>query len=117
MTAAAHTLTQPRTNLLAPFVALLAGATLTVGVLTAVDSNELASPPAKLVVVDTPAQPGPGLAAKDEAGVAAAIAGGPQLRGSKASVGSATQNPAQPQADDSGPVTVDGLSAGLGRLR
>jgi hypothetical protein len=117
MTAAAHTVTQPRPNLLASLTALLAGAALSVGVIAVAENDQPVTSGANLVVVDKPAQPGPGVAAKDEAGVASAIAGGPELRGSKASVGSAGPSPVQVQDDESGATQVSGLSSGLNRLR
>jgi tryptophan synthase beta subunit len=82
MHAAAFPVALSRTTLPASLVALVAGAALTAGVIGLADSDQLADPPANVIVVEGPGQ---GVAAKDEAAVASAIAVGPELRGSKAS--------------------------------
>jgi urocanate hydratase len=82
MHAAAFPLALSRTTLPASLVALVAGAALTAGVISVADSDQLANGSTKVIVVEAPGQ---GVAAKNEAGVASAIAVGPELRGSKAS--------------------------------
>jgi hypothetical protein len=112
MHAAAFPLGLDRTTLPVSLVALFAGVVLAAGVIGLADSDQLPNRPTKLIVVDAPAPPSQGVGAKDEAGVASAIALGPQLRGSKASAITAS-GPATPQADDSGPVSPRGLASTL----
>lgn len=67
-------LPNPR-KMLAPVVALLIGAAGAVGVYTVLDDTDVGVQPAKVIVTEAPAQPSEGVAAKNEAGTAAAIAG------------------------------------------
>jgi hypothetical protein len=60
-------------KLLAPAVALLIGAAGAVGAYAALDDADVGIQPARVIVTEAPAQPSEGVAAKDEAGVAAAI--------------------------------------------
>lgn len=103
-----------RTNLAVPIAALLAGATLSAGVIALADTDELASPPAKVIVVEAPLAPGQGVAAKNEAAVAGAIAAGPELRGSKASAIASPPSSTVPQTDESRLAGPRGLASSLG---
>jgi hypothetical protein len=119
MNATTFPLNRPRTLPVA-ITALLAGAALSAGVIAIADSEEIASSPAKVIVVDAPPSEGLGTKAKDEAAVAAAIAAGPELRGSKASaLGSAPSasapQPDESQPDESRPAGPRGLAAGWSR--
>src|SRR5688500_14922986 len=61
-----------------PLVALVLGAAAATGAYALIDDGTIDQPStSKVIVVDKPAQPGQGVAAKDEAGTAAAIAGNP----------------------------------------
>jgi hypothetical protein len=113
MNATSLPLTHSRTNLAVPIAALLAGAALSAGVIALADTDELASPPAKVIVLDAPPAAGQGVQAKNEAAVASAIAIGPELRGSKASAIKATPAASAPQADDSPAPGVRGLASSL----
>jgi hypothetical protein len=122
MNAATFPLNLSRPGLPVALSALLAGAALSAGAMAIADSEEGASAPAKIVVLESPGQ---GTQAKNEAGVASAIALGPELRGSKASAtGTIPSAPAPtssapaptssaPEADDSRPAGPRGLAAGL----
>jgi hypothetical protein len=112
MNASALPLVHRRTNVSAPLAALLAGAALSAGVIAIADSSDPVSQPAKVVVLDAPPPAGQGVQAKDEAGVASAIAGGPELRGSKAAIATPSSAPA-PQPDDSLPAGPRGLASSL----
>lgn len=103
-----------RTSLSIPLAALLAGATLSAGVFALADTDELPSLPAKVIVVEAPASPGQGTAAKNEASVAGAIAVGPELRGSKASAIASTPSTTVPQTDESRLAGPRGLASSLG---
>ena len=113
MNSTALPLTHSRTNLAVPLAALLAGAALSAGVIALADTNELASPPAKVIVLDAPPTAGQGVQAKNEAGVASAIAIGPELRGSKASAINAAPPASAPQTEDSPAPGVRGLASSL----
>lgn len=113
MNATTLPLTRSRPNLTVPIAALLAGAALSAGVIALADTEELASPPAKVIVLDAPPAPGQGVQAKNEAAVAGAIAFGPQLRGSKASAVAPPASAPAPQPSDSQPSGARGLAAGL----
>lgn len=113
MHAAAFPLAPWHTTIQHSLVALIAGAALSAGVIVLADTDELASQPARVIVVDAPAPAGQGVNAKDEAAVASAIALGPELRGSKASAIRATPSTTVPQDDESRPAGPRGLAAGL----
>jgi hypothetical protein len=68
------TLPSPRT-LVAPVVALIVGAGVATGAYALLDDDNAGSPAAatKVIVAEPPVQPGDGVAAKNEAGVAAAV--------------------------------------------
>jgi hypothetical protein len=122
MNAATHTLNRSRSVVPASLAALLAGAALAAGAIAIADTDEVADSPARATSIDAPPTPGQGTLAKDEAGVAAAIAVGPEFRGSKASaVGTTPSAPASsapaPSADDSKPAGPRGLAAGLSGQR
>ena len=94
----------PKT-LAVPLIALVLGAAAATGLYTLIDNNDgssVAPADTRVIVVDPPAQPGPGVAAKNEAGVASAI-GNPALPGEgvtakdEAGVASAIGQPSQPQ--------------------
>jgi hypothetical protein len=105
----------PRT-LAVPLVALVLGAGAATGLYTLVDNDGTSVTPGdtRVIVADPPAQPGEGVAAKNEAGVASAI-GNPALPGEgvsakdEAGVASAIGRPEQPQ-------TVSKDEAGVGAL-
>ncbi len=69
-------------SLAVPLVALVLGAAAATGLYTLIDDDGTSVTPAdtRVIVADPPAQPGPGVAAKNEAGVASAI-GNPALPG------------------------------------
>lgn len=113
MNATTFPLTHSRPNFTVPIAALLAGAALSAGAIALADSNELARPPAKVIVLSAPPPPGQGVQAKDEAAVAGAIAFGPQLRGSKASAVPSSPSEPAPEPADSRPAGPRGLAAGL----
>jgi hypothetical protein len=115
MNAATFPLNLSRPGLPVALSALLAGAALSAGAMAIADSEEGVSPPAKIIVLESPGQ---GTQAKNEAGVASAIALGPELRGSKASAigtipGAPAPTSSAPEADDSRPAGPRGLAAGL----
>ena len=91
-------------SLAVPLVALVLGAAAATGLYTLIDDDGTSVTPAdtRVIVADPPAQPGPGVAAKNEAGVASAI-GNPALPGEgvsakdEAGVASAIGKPEQPQ--------------------
>ena len=91
-------------SLAVPLVALVLGAAAATGLYTLIDDDGTSVTPAdtRVIVADPPAQPGPGVAAKNEAGVASAI-GNPALPGegvsakNEAGVASAIGKPEQPQ--------------------
>ncbi len=62
-------------KMLAPVVALVIGAAGAIGAYTVIDDADVAVPSPKVIVTEAPAPPSEGVAAKDEAGVAAAVAG------------------------------------------
>jgi hypothetical protein len=62
-------------KMLAPMVALVIGAAGAVGAYAALDDTEVGVQPARVIVTEAPAPPSEGLAAKDEAATAAAVAG------------------------------------------
>ena len=105
----------PRT-LAVPLVALVLGAGAATGLYTLVDNDGTSVTPGdtRVIVADPPAQPGEGVAAKNEAGVASAI-GNPALPGEgvsakdEAGVASAIGRPEQPQ-------TLSKDEAGVGAL-
>ena len=68
------TLPSPRT-MVAPVVALLVGAGVATGAYALLDDDKagFGPPTTRVIVAEQPAQPGAGVAAKNEAGVAAAI--------------------------------------------
>jgi hypothetical protein len=72
------TLPSPRT-MVAPVVALLVGAGVATGAYALLDDDKAGFAPAttKVIVAEQPAQPGAGVAAKNESGVAATIAESP----------------------------------------
>lgn len=118
MNAATHTLNRSRSLVPVSLAALLAGAALSAGVIAIADTEEIAGSPARVIVVDAPPAPGQGTQAKNEAGVASAIALGPELRGSKASAVETTPSAPAPSADDSQPAAGPrGLAAGLSGQR
>lgn len=96
--------TLSRTTLPVPLAALLTGVVLSAGVMALADSDDVTTPPAKVIVVEAPASPGQGVSATDEARVASAIAVGPQLRGSKASATGVTSSSVVPQTGESRPA-------------
>ena len=91
-------------SLAVPLVALVLGAAAATGLYTLIDDDGTSVTPAdtKVIVADPPAQPGPGVAAKNEAGVASAI-GNPALpvegvsAKDEAGVASAIGQSSQPQ--------------------
>jgi hypothetical protein len=113
MNASALPLVRHRTNIAAPLAALLVGAAVSAGVIAIADTNEPVVQPANVVVLDAPSPPGQGVQAKNEAGVASAIALGPELRGSKASALPAPPSAGAPQPDESLPAGPRGLASGL----
>lgn len=120
MNAATHTLNRSRSVVPASLAALLAGAALAAGAIAIADTDEVADSPARATSIDappTPPTPGQGTLAKDEASVAAAIAVGPEFRGSKASAVGTTPSAPAPSADDSKPAGPRGLAAGLSGQR
>lgn len=62
-------------KLLAPMAALVIGAAGAVGAYAALDDADVGVQPARVIVTEAPAPPSEGVAAKDEAGTAAAISG------------------------------------------
>jgi hypothetical protein len=68
----AANLPNPR-SLLVPAIALVIGAGGAVGVYAALDDTDVNIQPTRVVVAEPPAAPSEGVAAKDEAGTAAAI--------------------------------------------
>jgi hypothetical protein len=73
----------PTRSLVTPLLALIVGAAVATGAYALIDDGTIDLQPStsKVIVVDKPAQPGPGVAAKDEAGTAAAIAVNPVSQG------------------------------------
>jgi hypothetical protein len=61
--------------MLAPMVALVIGAAGAVGAYAALDDTDVGVQPARVIVTEAPAPPSEGVAAKDEAATAAAVAG------------------------------------------
>jgi hypothetical protein len=112
MNAATHPLNRSRSLVPVSLAALTAGAALSAGVIAIADTEEIAGSPARVIVVDASPAPGQGTQAKNEAGVASAIALGPELRGSKAGAVETT-----PSADDSKPASPRGLASGLSGRR
>jgi hypothetical protein len=90
-------------KMLAPAVALVIGAAGAIGAYTVIDDADVAVQSPKVIVTETPAPPSEGVAAKDEAGVAAVVAG------SKAPVSSFGKDEAGTAAaiGGSGPVVSD----------
>lgn len=74
------------------------------------DTDELTSPPAKVIVVEAPASSAKGV---NEAAVASAIAPGIELRGSKASATASTTPSTVPPADETRLGGPRGLPSGL----
>ena len=103
-------------SLAVPLVALVLGAAAATGLYTLIDDDGTSVTPAdtRVIVADPPRQPGPGVAAKNEAGVASAI-GNPALPGEgvsakdEAGVASAIGRPSQP-------AIVTRKDAGVGAL-
>jgi hypothetical protein len=62
-------------KLLAPMAALVIGAAGAVGAYAALDDADVGVQPARVIITEAPAPPSEGVAAKDEAGTAAAISG------------------------------------------
>jgi hypothetical protein len=62
-------------KMLAPMVALVIGAAGAVGAYAALDDADVGVQPTRVIVTEAPAPPSEGVAAKDEAGTAAAITG------------------------------------------
>jgi hypothetical protein len=60
-------------KMLVPMVALVIGAAGAVGAYAVLDDNDVEVQPARVIVTDAPTPPSAGVAAKDEAGTAAAI--------------------------------------------
>jgi hypothetical protein len=71
----AEHLPNPR-RMLVPVVALVIGAAAATGTYALLDEEQVALQPPKIIVADTPAQPGEGVSAKNEAATAAAIGTG-----------------------------------------
>jgi hypothetical protein len=93
----AERLPNPRV-MVAPIVALAIGAAAATGTYALVDGTGVDVQPTHVIVADTPAQPGQGVAAKDEAANAAAI-GNPvssstSLAKNEAATAAAVGNPA-----------------------
>jgi len=80
-----------RRTLVAPLVALLVGAGVATGAYALIDDDDVATQAAKVIVVEQPAPGTADIPGKNESATAAAISGGLELRGSKAS---ATSKPA-----------------------
>ena len=80
-----------RRTLVAPLVALLVGAGVATGAYALIDDNDVATQASKVIVVEQPAPGTADIPGKNESAAAAAISGGLELRGSKAS---ATSKPA-----------------------
>lgn len=105
--------TPTRPSLSVPIAALVVGIAITAGAFALPDSEQSSPSPAKVIVVEPPAPGSEGVAAKDEARVAGAIAASPELRGSSASaVGNAASLPA-PEPHVPRPAGPRGLAAGL----
>jgi hypothetical protein len=76
----------PTRSLVTPLVALVIGAAAATGAYALIDNGDELQP-SNVIVVERPAPAGDGVAAKDEAASAAAIAAsGIELRGSRASI-------------------------------
>jgi hypothetical protein len=86
-----------RRTLVAPLVALLVGAGVATGAYALIDDNDVATQASKVIVVEQPAPGTADIPGKNESATAAAISGGLELRGSKAS---ATSKPAFDAAAD-----------------
>jgi hypothetical protein len=71
--------------LVATIAALALGTAVGTGGYALIDSEQVTQTSPNVVVVDPPVTPSGGVMAKDEAATAAAIGGGIELRGSKAS--------------------------------
>jgi hypothetical protein len=71
----AEHLPNPR-RMVVPVVALVVGAAAATGTYALVDEEQVALQPPKVIVAETPAQPGEGVSAKNEAATAAAIGTG-----------------------------------------
>jgi hypothetical protein len=78
----AEHLPNPR-RMLVPVVALVIGAAAATGTYALLDEEQVALQPPKIIVADTPAQPGEGVSAKNEAATAAAIGTGAAVTGSE----------------------------------
>ena len=87
-----------RRSMVAPVVALLVGAGVATGAYALIDDGNSATQPAKVIVVEQPAQGSAAIPGKNEAATAAALAGtsGIEPRGSKASATGVEQLRADP---------------------
>ena len=97
-----------RRTLVAPLVALLVGAGVATGAYALIDDNDVATQASKVIVVEQPAPGTADIPGKNESATAAAISGGLELRGSKAS---ATSKPAfdaaaEQRTDPHGPAAA-----------
>lgn len=90
-----------RRSMVAPIAALLVGAGVATGAYALIDDSNSATQPAKVIVVEQPAQGSAAIPGKNEAATAAALSGtsGIEPRGSKAS---ATATVDQLRADPHG---------------
>jgi hypothetical protein len=72
-------LSHPR-SMLVPLVALVIGAGGAVGTYALLDDTDVSINPTRVIVTDAPVKPGQGVAAKNEAGTAAAVGVQPQTQ-------------------------------------
>jgi hypothetical protein len=72
-------LSHPR-SILVPLVALVIGAGGAVGTYALLDDTDVSVNPTRVIVTDAPVKPGQGVAAKNEAGTAAAVGVQPQAQ-------------------------------------
>jgi hypothetical protein len=98
-----------------PLVALVLGAAAATGAYALIDDGTIDVQPSNVIVVDKPAQPGQGTAAKDEAGTAAAIAANPVAQGTAAKdeAGTAAAIAANPVAQGTAAKDEAGTAAAI----
>ena len=98
--------TPSRRTIVAPLVALLIGAGVATGAYALIDDNDVATQASKVIVVEQPAPGTADIPGKNESATAAAISGGLELRGSKASASSkpAFDAAAEQRSDPHGPA-------------
>jgi hypothetical protein len=106
-----------RSTMLVPVLALAIGAGGAVGLYAAVDETDVNIQPTRVVVAETPAQPGQGVSAKDEAASAAAIhTSSPRTwieTKDEAGTAAAIQAPAESSGDNAARTDPHGPAAAL----